>query len=201
MASFEGKLKDIQFDIAKDYTKLDVTDEDFNFFDLVQGYCSHLAAVGDGQKRVHAVSDAKCSFCGSDHLVEDCPTLKKESKIEAAKVRHQNAINGEPNKRIIVCHDCQGVGHIRTDCPYRDKGGKGGKGGKGRPTKTEKKQAKAFLAWQESEKGATPEAEQTDTKPSAGGQAARTALSPEQPLLGGSSNCKAARYSYTWPCA
>lgn len=47
MRAFDGKSKTIQFKIAEDFNQLDMNDPNINLYDMVQGYCADLAAVGD----------------------------------------------------------------------------------------------------------------------------------------------------------
>ena len=124
-----------------------------------------------------ALSEAKCNYCFEDHLVDDCPKLKKEKRIEIAKQRNQDAMDGKPSRQPLVCRGCMGVGHTISECP--SKGKSADKPGKG-PSKYEKKQVKAFLAWQEAEAGKAAPEKETDSKPAAASPPARDALSPEQ---------------------
>ena len=64
MKAFKGKSKQTQFQIAKDINDQSLT-ESSPFFDLIQGYCSDLAAVGDGVKESssnYTDGDKVCSW-------------------------------------------------------------------------------------------------------------------------------------------
>ena len=71
MNAFKGKSKQTQFQIAADINEKSLG-EKTPFFDLIQGYCSNLAAVGDGKEQVHS-TEYKCTNCGKNgHTKEYC---------------------------------------------------------------------------------------------------------------------------------
>ena len=71
MNAFKGKSKQTQFQIAADINEKSLG-EKTPFFDLIQGYCSNLAAVGDGKEQVNS-TEYKCTNCGKNgHTKEYC---------------------------------------------------------------------------------------------------------------------------------
>ena len=76
MKTFEGKSKAVQFKIAEDFNKMDVNSPEVNLYDMVQGYCSDLATVGDSKP--HMVGVVTCTVCQSNaHESAECPACKQ----------------------------------------------------------------------------------------------------------------------------
>ena len=61
MKSFDGKSKQIQYKIAQDINSRNV-DDNLNVFDLVQEYCSAMAAVGDGRSNPVKAAQVRCEL-------------------------------------------------------------------------------------------------------------------------------------------
>ena len=91
MISFEGKSKVTQHKIARDINNNKDIENDLNVFDLIQGYCADLTAVGDSPSGVDAVTDDldnpvgtvqdKCTFCGAPgHSESECRKKKNKDK-------------------------------------------------------------------------------------------------------------------------
>ena len=112
MRAFDGKSKTIQFKIAEDFNKMDLDDPDINLYDMVQQYCSELAAVDSPEPhRVMQVAEDKCGFCSrKGHNIQNCKKLTKKTRKEVKKQMKQG-------KRPIVCFGCGEVGHVKTECP------------------------------------------------------------------------------------
>ena len=123
MDSFEGKSKPVQFKIAEDFNAIDEgQEEQVNLYDLVQKYCSELAAVGDGIAPVNI-----CTECQSPaHKIEDCPTHKLKLRNAENRKKHNAFIRGKRPPRppdpewekTVNCHNCGEKGHIRPNCPH-----------------------------------------------------------------------------------
>jgi hypothetical protein len=91
MKSFDGKSKTTQHKIAHDINNLD-TENDFNIFDRIQGYCADLASVGDGAFSVNHVNEGDnssssgvnavfCSYCSKPgHEEKTCRRKANSSK-------------------------------------------------------------------------------------------------------------------------
>ena len=55
MKAFAGKSKTVQFKIAEDFNRLNLDDPNTNLYDLVPGYCSDIATVGDSKPHIVTV--------------------------------------------------------------------------------------------------------------------------------------------------
>ena len=115
MKSFEGKSKTIQYQIAHDINTKEI-DDNLNLFDLIQGYCSQIACVGDMQVTVNTVDNNStphgnqrgtrlndaCNYCGKKgHAESDC----------WAKQTANGTGDGPP-----TCGYCNRKGHIAEHC-------------------------------------------------------------------------------------
>ena len=88
MKAFDGKSKTTQHKIAADIDSRDI--DHLNFFDLIHGYCSDLASVGDTRQPVNHVDLADdrvvaikiiCGFCQAPgHKEADCRRKKNKDK-------------------------------------------------------------------------------------------------------------------------
>jgi hypothetical protein len=70
MKSFEGKSKTIQYQIAHDINTKEI-DDNLNLFDLIQGYCSQIACVGDMQVTVNTVDNNSTPDPTATNVVPD----------------------------------------------------------------------------------------------------------------------------------
>ena len=167
MRAFDGKSKTLQYKIADDFNKLDTEDPSFNFYDLVQKYCADLSAVGDG-KTTHRVS--LCSQCQGDHQLGDCPSLKQTQRNEVKRQQNEAKKNGGNPKRVVTCHHCGEVGHIKPNCPKKT---------------SQKETAKAMVAQQQEAPAEDPPAYPATPGAAAGAPVMKAAvdtskLTPEQ---------------------
>lgn len=116
MAAFAGKSKTVQFKIAEDFNKIDLDSPDLNLYDLIQRYCSELAAVDGvdphGNHRVnHAATVLLCTHCkGKKHGLSNCPRLSR-----ASRKRIKDKLKAGEN--FVICYECNEEGHVREDCP------------------------------------------------------------------------------------
>ena len=87
MKAFDGKSKTTQHKIAADINSREL--DHLNFFDLIHGYCSDLASVGDMKQSVNslfeeslaAAVDTVCGFCHAPgHKEADCRRKKNKDK-------------------------------------------------------------------------------------------------------------------------
>ena len=87
MQAFDGKSKTTQHKIAHDINSQDI--DSINFFDLIHGYCSDLASVGDNRSSVNALEEEElvsmvemvCKFCGAKgHSEAQCRKKKNKDK-------------------------------------------------------------------------------------------------------------------------
>ena len=123
MEAFKGKSKTIQYKIAEDFNNIE-EGQAVNLYDIVQKYCSELAAVGDGS----VTSVNICTECNSPHHeVEDCPKRKQQQRDAENRDKHRKAIRKKKDK---ICDFCGKEGHIKKYChsyfaalrEYKDKG-------------------------------------------------------------------------------
>jgi hypothetical protein len=105
MKAFDGVSKTTQRKIARDLNNNDL--DSLNYFDLIHGYCSDLASVGDHRQQVNNTSDATdspnepgaCPFCGmKGHTESDCYHKKAASKAAKEKSKQK-------------CNKCGKLGH------------------------------------------------------------------------------------------
>lgn len=121
MRSFDGKSKTIQFKIAEDFNRMDELGEHTNMFDIVQRYCSELAAVGDSKPSLTSGShqgnsvmmvndDVICDHCKEEgHMADACPKLDRINQTRAKK-------DIQRGKRVKSCTKCNRVGHTASEC-------------------------------------------------------------------------------------
>ena len=114
MHAFDGKTKSIQYKIASDINS-QVVDDSLNVYDLIQGYCADIAAVGDGrQSGVNALqqdsSTPGCGYCKvRGHKEDECRRKKSDAQNGSASPPSRSARSKEK------CDYCHRHGHKEAD--------------------------------------------------------------------------------------
>ena len=120
MKSFDGKSKHVQYKIAEDMNNMEI-DDNTNIFDMVQGYASLLASVGDSKQPIALSQDApsvgdrdgKCGYCGIyGHKEVEC--RKKQNAGTPGKGKGGGKGKGDHSRKD--CHYCGEIGHISRNC-------------------------------------------------------------------------------------
>ena len=119
MKSFDGKLKHVQYKIAEDMNNMEI-DDNTNIFDMLQGYASLIASVGDSKSAVAYAAgdespgdkDGRCGFCNIyGHCEKDCRKKRKGGGKGGGKGK------GKFDHSKKDCHKCGEIGHISRNCP------------------------------------------------------------------------------------
>ena len=122
MHAFDGKTKSIQYKIASDINS-QVVDDSLNVYDLIQGYCADIAAVGDGrQSGVNALqqdsSTPGCGYCKvRGHKEDDC--RRKQSDAQNGSTSPPPPSSSDPSRSARFkgkCDYCHRHGHKEADC-------------------------------------------------------------------------------------
>ena len=115
MHAFDGKNKSIQYKIATDINSMQVND-DTNIYDMIQGYCADIAAVGDDRhQKINAVdSQEGGGYCGIRGHKEREYRRKKADEWSGNSTGSAGRFQGN-------CHYCDKLGHREADCRFKKK--------------------------------------------------------------------------------
>jgi hypothetical protein len=122
MHAFDGKNKSIQYKIAADINST-IVDDSLNIYDMIQGYCADIAAVGDGkQSTVNSVNDSAqpgCGYCKiRGHKEEHC---RKKKFAEQNSSSDGPSSAGTSSRFSGKCNYCNKPGHKESDCRNKTK--------------------------------------------------------------------------------
>ena len=125
MKSFDGKLKHVQYRIAEDMNNMEI-DDNTNIFDMLQGYASLIASVGDskaavayaaGDEQADGTDNGRCTFCNIyGHNEKDC---RKKQRSQRGGGGGKGGGKGKGDHTKKDCHTCGELGHISRNCPMK----------------------------------------------------------------------------------
>ena len=92
-------------------------DDSLRIYDMIQGYCADIAAVGDGkQSTVNSVNDSAqgCGYCKiRGHKEEHC---RKKKFVEQNSSSDGPGSAGTSSRFSRKCNYCNKPGHKEADC-------------------------------------------------------------------------------------
>ena len=130
MKSLDGRARTMQYKIADDINKQEITDQT-NVYDMVQSYASSMASVGENnsENKVNAATSGKekdkesdtdefsgnCYVCGKKgHKSFECPDRHKKSRAKPKPKHKSKKKEVSSSDESSSSSDCEEAGHKKN---------------------------------------------------------------------------------------